>query len=321
MFNNRLVSIFPKALFKRVLFYFKKGGFMSNHTSKLVRAMQGWNEALRSYTDPPTGVFGRRAIIESWAVTLDSDEIDFDFVVKFDDDLEANECEITVYNLSKNTIKNLLYNKPLTITAGYKGDTGVIFKGYISKVKTKKEGCDKVTTIYCLDSFDLQERDLANVTYAAGTTASYILKDLINKTHLPIAVFEPRRNHTYEDEVSISSGLMDSIREYSEVCGISTYINNGKVYAQHISKGTNGYFNLNVDTGLINSPSEYEEEITAEDYSDTVKGLEIECLLQHRITTGSVVKVTSNDHNGEYRVRSGTHTFSPDEAITKIKVM
>lgn len=295
-------------------------GNTNKHKSHLVKAMQGWRSSLQSYSDPPKGMFGRVAIIESWAVTINSEEFDLEFEVKFDDDLEANEAEIKVYNLSQNTIKNLIYNKPITITAGYKNDTGVLFRGYISKVSTRRNKADKITTIYCLDSFDLQEKDLANVTYAAGTKASYILKDLINKTNLPIAIFEPKRDHTYKDKVSISNGLMASIREYSEICGISTYINQGKVYAQHISKGINGYFNLSPETGLINSPNEYEEEIKAEDYTDTVKGLELECILQHRITTGSVINVSSSEFNGEYRVQSGTHRFSPDESITKIKV-
>ena len=294
---------------------------MSKHNSRLVKAMQGWNESLKSYSDKPSGVFGRVAIIESWAVTLKSEELDLEFELTVDDDLEANEAVITVYNLTQNTIKNLIVNKPISITAGYKNDTGVIFKGYISKVKTKKEGYDKVTTIYALDSFDLKEKDLADVTYSKNTKASYILKDLINKTKLPIAVFEPERDYTYEDEVSISSGLMDSIRDYSEVCGITTFINQGKVYAMKLSKAKNGYFNLNVNTGLIGSPEENEEVITAEKYEDTLKVISAECLLQHRITTGSVVNLKSQNYSGEYRVRKATHIFNESEAITKLELI
>lgn len=294
---------------------------MSKHSSRLIKAMQGWNEALKSYSDPPKGVFGRKAIITTWAVTLDSDNIDFEFTVPFDDDLEANEAEIKVYNLSRTTIKNIIVNKPVTIKAGYKGDTGVVFNGYISKVKTKKEGCDKVTTIYALDSMDLKERDIADVTYSAGATASYILKDLINKTHLPIAVFEPRRNHTYKDEVTINGGLMDNIRRYSDVCGISTWINKGKVYAMPISKGTNSYFVLSSDTGLIESPDETEETIEAEDYKDTITVINAKCLLQHRITTGSVIKLKSDEYNGEYRVRSGKHIFTESESVTELEMI
>lgn len=294
---------------------------MKKHTTRLIKATKGWNDALNSYIDLPEGIFERVAIIESWAVTIKSEDYDLEFEVKFDEDLEANEAQITVYNLSKNTIKNLIYNKPITITAGYKNDTGVLFKGYISKVKTKKEGVDKKTTIYCLDSFDLQEKDLANITYAAGTKASYILKDLIGKTHLPIAVFEPKREHVYEDEVSISGGLMNNIREYSKVCGVSTYINQGKVYTQHISKGINGFFNLNANTGMINSPEEFQENIKTEGHEDIINGYTVKCLLQHRITTGSIINLQSNYVNGEFRARSGKHIFNESEAYTEIEVI
>lgn len=294
---------------------------MSHNSSRLLKAMKGWSTALNSYSDAPKGLFGRKAIIESWAVTIDSDELDFEFEVPFDNDLEANEAEITVYNLSNTTIKNLIYNKPISIRAGYKNDMGVIFSGYISKVTTKRDGVDKKTTIKAIDSPDLKEKDIANVTYAKGTKASYILKDLINKTHLPIAAFQPKRDWTYENEVTINGGLMDSIRKYSEVCGISTWINKGKVYAQHISKGTNLYFNVKVETGMIGSPEEFEEEITAEDYKDTIKGYNVKMLLQHRITTGSVVKINSDYVNGEYHVRAGKHVFNESEATTEIEVI
>ena len=44
-------------------------------------------------------------------------------------------------------------------------------------------------------------------------------------------------------------------------------------------------------------------------------------LLQHRITTASIINLKSiNAKDGKYRVRSGEHTFSNSEAITKIKV-
>ena len=293
----------------------------NKHTSRLVKAAKGWSDSLKSFDIKPEGMFGRVAIIETWAVTIHSDNIDFELDIPFDDDLEANEAEINIYNLSKTTIKNIMVNKPITIKAGYQGDMGVVFSGYVSKVKTKRQGCDKVTTIYALDSMDLKERKLADVTYAAGRTASYILRDLINRTKLPIAVFEPKRDWTYKDEVTINSGLMDSIRKYSEVCGISTWINKGKVYAMPIFKGTNSYFVLSADTGLIDSPEEFEEEITAEDYKDTIKGYKLKMLLQHRVTTGSVIKVKSLEVNGEYRVRSGKHTFTESEAYTEVEVI
>lgn len=283
--------------------------------------MKGWNKALNMFSNTPKGMFGRVAIIQSGGVTISSESLDVEFEVPFDDDTEANEAEITVYNLSKTTIQALKYNNPVTITAGYKNDTGVIFAGFISQVKTKIEGMDKVTKIKAIDDTDLEERDLVDVSYKAGTSASYILKDLLGRLKLPIAVFSIRRDWTYKDEVNVDGGLMDNIRKYSEVCGISTYINKGKVYARHISEGDNINFNVNVDTGLIESPEEFEEEVTAEDYRDVVKGYSFKMILQHRMTTAVIVNLKSQNVSGQYRVRSGKHIFNDSESITEVEVI
>lgn len=294
---------------------------MNKNSSRLIKAMKGWHEALGMYTTPPDGMFGRKAIVTSGGVTLNSDELDIEFTVPFDDDTEANEAEIIVYNLSKTTVQALKYNNPITIEAGYKNDTGVIFSGFISKVQTKIEGIDKKTIIYALDDTDLKERDLANVSYKAGTTASYILKDLIGKLKLPLAVFETRRDWTYKDAVNVDGGLMENIRKYAEVCGISVYINKGKIYARHISVGDNINFNVNADTGLIESPEEFEEEVKAEDYTDVVKGYKFKMILQHRMTTGAIVNLESQNVSGQFRIRSGVHTFNESESITEVEVV
>ncbi len=116
-------------------------------SSHLIKAFKGWDNSLKSYTQPPEGMFGRVAIVQTGNVTLRSEELDFEFTVEFDDNLESDEAEIIAYNLSKTTIQELKNRNSLTITAGYKNDTGVIFSGNIAKVKTKWEGTDKVTTI------------------------------------------------------------------------------------------------------------------------------------------------------------------------------
>lgn len=292
-----------------------------DRASKLITAIQGLTDNIEIQEQLPDGLFGRIAIIESSGVSIDSNELDLEFEVPFDDNVEANEAEITVYNLSKTTVEALKYNNPISITAGYKDDTGVIFSGYISKVTTKFNGLDKVTTIYAIDSEDLKERDIVEVEFSAGTSASYILKDLISRVSLPLAVFNPRRDWTYKDSVKVDGGLMDNIQKYAEVCGISVYINKGKIYARHISEGDNINFDVSSETGLIESPEEFEEEITAEDYKDIVNGYRLTMILQHRMTTASIINLQSKNVSGQYRVRSGKHIFSDSEAITEIEVI
>lgn len=286
--------------------------------SSLIRAINSGFDELEAYVTKPQGVFNRVAKIIGETVTINSNELDLEFNVKFDDDMEANEAEIIVYNLSSNTINQFKNKSQISIEAGYGTDIGVLFSGYITKVKTRYEDADKVTTIKCID--DVSEKSIEETTYASGTTASYILKDLLSKTGMPIAVFEMRRDWTYTNDVKVDGDLMENIKQYSEVCGVSTYINKGKIYCRYIKEGDNLYFELSETTGLIGSPESFEEEKNVEDFSEVINGYECESLLQHRFAAGGIVKLTSLEVNGTYRICSGEHIFNSNEAISKIKI-
>lgn len=292
-----------------------------NKQSELIKAMRGWNKALTPYSTPPKGMFGRKVVVKTWLVTLNGDELDIEFDVPFDDNAEANEAEIRVYNLSNETILSMNWNDNITIEAGYKGDTGLIFNGYISSVRTKWEGVDKITTIKALDDSELQERDIVERTYKAGTNASYILKDLIGMLKVPLAAFKVRRDYTYKEEEKVSGGIMSNIQKYAEICGISVYINKGQLYARHLSEGDNINFVVNEDTGLIGSPEEFEEEISTESGSEKIKGYKFKMLLQHQLTTAAIVNLQSRSVKGTFRVRSGQHTYNESEAITEVEVV
>lgn len=287
--------------------------------SKLIKAAGNWSSDLKNYSIDPQGVFGSKAVVRCGDVTINSDKLDLEFIVPFDDDMEPNEAEIIIYNLSETTINRLKVKSGISIEAGYKNDTGIIFKGYINKVSTKYDGADKITTLKCLD--DISQKSVENLTFAKNTKASYILKSLIDKTGLPVAAFKMRRDHTYTNEQTVDGDLMGNIKKYAQVCGVSVYVNKGKIYARHIKEGENISFTVQSATGMVGSPEPFEEEITAEDFKETVKGYDITMLLQHRMTTAAIVSLSSKTANGKFRVRSGTHTFSPDECLTKIKVL
>ena len=194
---------------------------MSDRISGMARAMQGWDQALTAPVTRPGGLFGQKILIQCAGMTIDGDKLDCEFTVPFDDDTEANEAEIAVYNLSKDSRARLQYNEPITVTAGYGEDTGVIFSGRISKVTTHTSGADDKTTILALDAMDLKERKIDSVSYQKGTKASYILKDLIGRLGLPLAVFKPVRDYTYTKGANMDGELMeaedytDTVKGYS----------------------------------------------------------------------------------------------------------
>lgn len=290
------------------------------NVSQVLKAFEELGEAV-SPSVPSDGLWGWKILIQSGSVKIDGSKLDVEFTVPFDDDLEANEAEIIVYNLAANTIKALKKNQAITITAGYKSDTGVIFKGKISNVSTKFDGVDKKATINALDSQGQKEKTIESITYKAGVKASYILKDLIKRLKLPIKVFKMRRDHTYKDAVTVSGGIMQAIQQYSDVCGVSTYICKGQVYSRYLKDGDNIKFTVSTDTGLIGSPEAFEEEINVDDTTEIINGYKFTMLLQHRITTASIISLKSRDVSGSFRVRGGTHKFDGSTFTTECEVI
>ena len=52
-------------------------------------------------------LFRRNIIVQTGNVSINSNDLDLEFDVEFDDDTEANESEIILYNLSDTTIQNI----------------------------------------------------------------------------------------------------------------------------------------------------------------------------------------------------------------------
>ena len=291
----------------------------NSHISGMIKAMQGWDKPLGEVQSAtPKGKFGRVVIVECGNLSIDGSEFDIDFDVPFDDNTESEEATITIYNLADSTIAQLKTNDEVTITAGYIGDTGIIFTGRVIKVLTKWSGLDKVTTITARDSYNLAEQDVESLAFSNGVKASYILRTLVEGLGLPIAVFNVKRDHTYDDGVTIDGGRMAAIKQYAGVCGVSAYINQGKIYVRHISEGDNIGFSVNVDTGMLGSPEEFTEEQTNEDWTDTVHGMKLKMLLDHRVTTAAIVELKSRNHSGMFRVREGKHTCTSSDFSTEI---
>lgn len=291
----------------------------NQHQSRLAKSIQSISN-LKDYSIKPDGVWGSKAIIRFPNTTIDSDEIDLEFNIPFDDNLEANEGEIIIYNLSDETIKQLKAKARTRIIAGYVGDTGVIFDGYITKKAVEREGADKRIILKVID--DIGEKKSLNRSYAGGVTAKYILKDLLNEVGIPIAVFKVKRDWTYENDVTIDEPLESAIEKYAEVCGVSAFTSCGKLYCCELKDvARDGYFNVSEETGMIGSPTPYEETNTSEDYEDVIEGYDIDMLLQYRMAAGAKIKLRSKQYNGEFYVRSGEHVFNESECVTRIKVM
>lgn len=296
--------------------------FMS--ASRLIKANKEALDKLNTKIEKattPEGQFGFNAIIQTPEVYLENSQFDFEFDVPFDDDAIANEATITIYGLTQSTANKFKINNTCRITAGYKDNVGIIFEGYITSAKTKWEGVERVTKITAVDDITYNAKLVDEITFSKGTKASTILKSLLDRLGLPVAVFHVARDHTYEDETKVSGNIVENVKTYSEVCSVSTYIYKQQIYCRPLWEGDNLYFYVAPETGMIDSPELFEEEGNHEQYYDTLTGYNIKMILTHQIGTASIIQLRSKSGKGDYRVMSGKHSYDGLSATTEVKVM
>ena len=209
----------------------------SGKSSRIIKSFMELEQAINIETSGgDNALFKRNIMVKTGNVSINSNNLDLEFDVEFDDDTEANESEIILYNLSDTTIQNIKKGEKVTLTAGYKDDTGIILSGFISHVKTVFDDLDKITTVKVIDSVDRIERKIENLAYAKGSKASTILNDLLTKVGLPVAKFSVKRDFVYKDGLTVDAGIMETIKKQAQIWGVSEYMNRGQIYVQSISE-------------------------------------------------------------------------------------
>ncbi|MFB6475780.1 hypothetical protein ACFCW7_23250 [Paenibacillus glucanolyticus] len=250
-------------------------------------------------------------------LTISSKDLNIDFEVPFDDDPDPNESIITVYNLSEDTINRIKRDQPLSLLVGYEGDEGVILTGRVSKSQTRFDGPDKRTEVYVIDGAKLDDKKTVKKTYKKNIRASQVINDLLPKLGLPVAALRLPKDKTYASGLSVNGSIANKINELCRDCGASFYISRGKIYIRSIKEGDDIKFKLSSETGLIENPTPFEEENDGK----IIRGYHVSCLLQHRITTGSIIEISSKTVKGKFRVRNGNHIAADTDFFTEMDVL
>ena len=243
------------------------------------------------------------------------DDFEIDFLVNFDDDPEPNISNVMIYNLSDTTIALLKKGEDIILNAGYEGDVGTILLGTIDKQETTWEGIDKVTKLTVGEGSDKWLKAYVNKAYAPGTTSKAILADLAGMFGMELGELQLVNNLTYARGRSVSGMLQSVMRQIVGETGSKFHISQGKILIRLWEAGTQTGFVLNSDTGLIESPQPFEEEINGK----KISGYRVRMLLNHRITVDSILQIQSKTANGTFRVRKGSHSGA--DFITEVEVV
>lgn len=236
-----------------------------------------------------------------------SDMIDIDFMYSFSDGLENNVGEISLWNISKETAGNVEVGTEVILSAGYEGDVGVIFRGEVGDFETVYHDVDRELKLYISDGLDLYGEDIIK-TYE-GVNASVIAEDVFELAGIRVGRIEPADDIRYIRLV-LNHSIEHTIERLVNDTGSKFYIKNGLGYLVRADYTDGAVVFLDDSSGLLNSP----EKIMIDDKV----GWRIMCLLEHRITIGSLVSVVSRSISGNFRVVEGTHD---SDFITEIEVL
>ena len=258
-----------------------------------------------------------------------TDPLTIKFSVPFGDNEKVDTIDISVYNLKDSTINAIATNKAAILSAGYVDDNGVIFAGTLKKKETKWEGLDKVTTFKCIDCTMDYTKTVIKRTYGRNTHASLILRELARDAGLAIGDIDLPVDFIYRSGKALNGKIKFLVSEIAKDCKAKLHINKGRMYVRDRAKGDKLGLDISKETGLINEPEEIEEEVKDEKKSKTknpkkkLKGYKIKVLLNHKITTDVIIKLTSRKVNGLFRVSKGEHKgdTSGQEYYTECEVV
>ncbi|QPR69577.1 hypothetical protein I6G82_08320 [Lysinibacillus macroides] len=258
-----------------------------------------------------------------------TDPLTVKFSVPFGDNEKVDTIDIQVYNLKDDTINAIATNQAAILSAGYVDDNGVIFSGTLKKKETKWEGLDKITTFKCIDSSLDYTKTVIKRTYGRNTPASLILRELARDAGLAIGDIDLPVDFIYRSGKALNGKIKFLVSEIAKDCEAKLHINKGRIYVRDRVKGDNLGLDISKETGLIDEPEEIEEETkdekgsTLKNDKKKIKGYKIKVLLNHRITTDVIIKLTSRKVSGVFRVAKGEHKgdTSGQEYYTECEVV
>lgn len=251
---------------------------------------------------------------ESYSGTFNGADYEINFNIPFDSDTTPNEVTAVIYNLSNGTISKMKKRSNMTITAGFKNNSGVVFSGKLARHQTVWNGTDKMTTFYMTEGVDYSEAVTKKaVTFKKGVVASTIIKKLASLMGASIHTLNLPKNKVYSKGYTIEDSLLDKLEEVANDCGAQVYWNRGKLLIRSIKSGNDDYIEYNENNGLIDTPAYFSD--------DTSKGYNARFLLQHNITTATRIKLTSRAVKGSFRVRQGTHSYDGSQFITEAELI
>jgi hypothetical protein len=213
---------------------------------------------------------------------------------------KPNKCEISLYNLSYQSVSQIERSGTTVQLLVGEGAAGRIFAGDIDRrgILTRIEPPNRITTIKCADGRRIWRSVRFVRSYGAGATRKAILADVIAATGLPLGYLSPLlRDHIFATGWAFAGKARDALAQILRIDGARYSIQSGAL--QILAPGETQPGNsplITPNTGLKKSPTR------------TKKGISITTVLDPRIRPGRGFQVLSTGVSGDFKCVKASHT-------------
>lgn len=218
-----------------------------------------------------------------------------------------NTAKVQVWNLSNESLK-VLDNKDciLELKAGYDMENALILVGNVANVITTMTNADRMTEIEVVDGMaELRDTNIS-VSFNKSVNAKSIYAHIAKKMGLPIIFGKGLSFKNIPNGFSYVGKAKEALSKISKACGLSWTIQNKVI---HITKKGAGIqskgFVLSKETGLLGIPKRITLN-TGADAKQTVRGWEIDYLLNGAIGINDIIKIESEKVNGFFMIHKLT---------------
>ncbi|MEL7659619.1 phage protein [Acetobacterium wieringae] len=225
-------------------------------------------------------------------------EIDFNIAFNADDEQPVND--VSIINLTPETIRGIGNGQTVILNAGYGDNIGNVLVGKISDTSTSSSGVDRTLKLMVTPDVNVTLSTTVSKSYAPGTMASFAVKDLLNGIGLEVGTIKLNADICYTDGKVFSGTVDAALKEIVQATGSFMFVRCNIIYIVDSVYEIDTGILLNASTGLIGSPEVVD--------INGAKGYKITSLLNPMLTLGSVFRLESKYLSGLFRVQNGTHS-------------
>lgn len=247
------------------------------------------------------------------------------FTVPFSSASEKHIAEITLYNINPGHFNSVRQGDKVELFAGYHGDTGLLLSGTIFRTTTPTlEDADTAYVLRVLEGQDYTRLPKQNITFAAGTHADVIVKEVARRAGMQLDFVSINKNKRFEEEYTAEGHPMEILSSLATETKTSLFYLRGRLTFAFVFTGRNAeLFSLTPQTGLIGSPTvaSRDDDWQDEEDDDGYGHWSFSCtsILNYHLTTFSRVDVKSKYLTHGMYVINGEHTFNGTEARTNFE--